>query len=293
MAVDQARHQSKPETRVPEQRDTISAVIITLNEEEDLPRCLESVKWCDEIIVVDSHSTDRTREIAGEYGANVYEREWKGYAPQRNYGFEQVTSKWTLWLDADECVTPELKCEIVRVLNTITETDLFFIPRLANFLGRWMRHGGMYPGRELRLFRKGRAGCGDRRVHEGMVFSGETAWLQSPILHYTYNDLSDYFAKFNRYTSLEAQEYAEEWAGQRRFYLRWAYRTFRAFTDRYIRRQGFRDGLHGLLWAVLCSSYVFVWHAKYWEKHINPLADQADSPPPSEVLTTANDGHTF
>jgi glycosyltransferase involved in cell wall biosynthesis len=149
-------------------RKTLSVAIIAGNEEKKIGDCLESVKWADEIIVVDSGSTDRTVEIAKRYTDKVFIRKWEGYAPQKQFAIDQATCDWILSLDADERVSPELKDEILKILESETEFDGFYIPRRNFFLGKWIKSCGWYPNYQLRLFKKGKAKVTQRKVHENL-----------------------------------------------------------------------------------------------------------------------------
>ena len=185
---------------------TLSVVVITKNEETNIARCLESVKWADEIVVVDSRSTDRTVEIAGQYGAKIYTPEWRGYGPAKKEGVNRATGEWILSIDADEVVSPELAEEIGNVMKNGTNYAGFLMPRKTSFLGRWILHCGWYPDMLLRLFRKSKGNFNEAVVHEKVELNGETGSLNGHLLHYCYPDMDLYLNKFNLYTTLGAQE---------------------------------------------------------------------------------------
>lgn len=244
---------------------TLSVVTLALNEERNIEACLESVRWADEILVVDSGSTDRTVELARKYTDRVITIEWRGYGPTKNYALELVRGDWVLWLDADERVTPELAGEIRDVLASGDgETAAYAMGRRAFFLGRWIRHCGWYPSRVTRLFRRGMARFTEQRVHEQLVVEGNVATLRHDLLHYTDPDLHHYFSKFNRYTTLAAEDL--DGAGRRWSPFDLLVRPWFQFAKMYLLRRGFLDGMQGFILAVVSSAYVFVKYAKLWER---------------------------
>ncbi|MCL6629581.1 MAG: glycosyltransferase family 2 protein, partial [Armatimonadetes bacterium] len=175
-------------------RPSVSVAIITFNEEANIRRCLESVKWADEIVVVDSGSTDSTLEICKEYDCRVFNHIWEGYAQQKNYAISQTNCEWILSLDADEEVTAELAQEIQAAVSS-GRADAYFMPRMNLFLGKWMRHGGWYPDEQLRLFKNGSAEFKLVPLHEHAVLrdqSARTSHLSNPLRHYTYPTIRDY-----------------------------------------------------------------------------------------------------
>src|ERR1700677_4513452 len=199
-------------------RSTLSVAIITLNEAENLPRTLASVQFADEIVLVDSGSTDGTREIAARSGAKVFTEAWKGFARQKNSAIDKCTSTWVLSLDADEELTPELQAEIRGMLETDEQTsppiDGYRLRLRHIFLGRWMRYGGYYPDLKLRLFRRvtssGVAHFSDRPVHESVQVDGRVETLTKDFLHHGYPNLELYLEHMNRYSSLGARIVAEK-----------------------------------------------------------------------------------
>jgi len=184
---------------------TISAVIITKNEERNIERCITSVRWADEVIVVDSGSTDATAAISARLGARVIVKSWEGFAAQKEFAAAQASSDWVLSLDADEEVTPELRAEIQAMLSASREpaADGYRMPRKSFFLGTWIRHGGWYPGYQMRLFRRSAAFMNHRPVHEGFEVRGAVGTLDAPLNHYTYDTIRQYLDKMNDYTSLD------------------------------------------------------------------------------------------
>lgn len=243
----------------------LTVITLALNEEHNIEDCLASVAWADEIIVVDSGSTDRTVELARRFTDHVLSLEWTGYGPTKNAALERSTGEWILWLDADERVTPELAEEIRTVLQDSSSCDAYSVARRAYFLGRWMKHGGWYPGRVTRLFRKGTARFTDNSVHESVIVRGSVGRLRHDLLHFTDPDLHHYVVKFNRYTTLAARELWDEGRSASVFDL--MARPVFMFFKMYLVRRGFLDGVHGFILSILSSAYVFTKYAKLWELH--------------------------
>ena len=242
----------------------LSVIVITKNEESNIRECLTSVCWAEEIVLVDGGSEDQTVELARSLGAKVFERPWDGYGAAKNYALSHCTGEWILWLDADERVTEELANEISqRLRSNDTRFNGFQIARRAYFLGRWMKHSGWYPGHVLRLFRKGTGRFSERKVHEQLVVEGEIGRLKFDLLHFTDPNLFHYFEKFNRYSSLAAEELGEH--GQRFDFLQLLVRPPWVFFKMYLIRAGFLDGMQGFILSVLSACYVFTKYAKLWE----------------------------
>lgn len=251
-------------------RNKISVCVISFNEERNIEECLKSVSWADEIILVDSYSTDRTVELAKQYTSKIFLAEWKGYSEAKNYALEKTSNDWIFSLDADERVTPELRDEIIAVINDRNkEYTGYKVARRAYFLGKWIKHCGWYPGYVVRLFRKGAGTFGKSRVHEKLNLVGEIGTLQHDLLHFTDNDLSHYFNKFNKYTSLAADDLAAKGTPFRVWHL--FIKPFYTFFKMFILRRGFLDGLHGFVLSVLSSAYVFTKYAKLWEIKLSKI----------------------
>ncbi len=240
----------------------LSVIVITLNEERNIRECLESVKWADEVIVVDSQSKDRTVEIAREFTEKIFVIEWKGYGETKNFALSKVTNDWALWLDADERVPKELAEEIRQTIQT-SARNAFEVARRAYFLGKWIKHCGWYPGYVVRLFKKDSAKFNQSLVHEKVEFSGTIGRLNNDLLHFTDENLFHYFSKFNNYTSLAAQEMKR--AGKTFSLYDVLVRPPFLFFKMYVLRLGFLDGIHGLILSAASAAYVFVKYGKLWE----------------------------
>ncbi len=242
----------------------LSVCVITQNEAERLRPCLESVAWADEIVVVDAESSDKTVMIAREFTDHVHVRPWPGFAAQKNFALAQATGDWILSLDADERVTPELRGEIEDVLRAEGAAAGYSIPRRNIFWGRWVRHGRLYPDWQLRLFRRGRGRFVGLEVHESVQVDGIVGRLRAPLLHTSYRDLSDLLSRFDRYSTLAAEDRIRR--GRRVTVLDLALRPLGRFLSAYVLHGGFLDGWRGFFLAALYAHYVFVRSVKVWEK---------------------------
>ncbi len=184
----------------------LSVTVIAWNEEARLRDCLESVSWADEIIVIDAESTDKTAQLAREFTDKVWVRPWPGFPVQKNFALEQATGDWILSLDADERVSPELRERVRRILMVDGPADGYSVPRKNLFWGAWVRHGGLYPDYQLRLFRHGAGRFVESAVHESVAVQGHVEALAEPLLHHSYRGLEDFVARSNRYSTLAAVE---------------------------------------------------------------------------------------
>jgi (heptosyl)LPS beta-1,4-glucosyltransferase len=242
----------------------LSVVIVTLNEEERLRACLESVAWADEIVVVDAESQDKTVQIAREMTDHVLVRPWPGYAAQKNFAVAQASGDWILALDADETVSAALRADIERVLRAGGPAAGYSVPRRNIFWGRWVRHGGLYPDWQLRLFRNGRGIFGGRAVHESVTVDGVVERLAGHLEHRSYRDVEDFLTRANRYSTLAAEEWAA--SGRRARLTDVLTRPLGRFLSMYVAKRGFLDGWRGLLLAALYAYYVAMRSAKVLEK---------------------------
>jgi glycosyltransferase involved in cell wall biosynthesis len=240
----------------------ISCIIITRNEAKNIGRCLKSVSWAEEIVIVDSGSTDDTKKIASEFTDKIFDLEWKGYGPTKEFARNQVTADWVLSIDADEVVSEKLREEILSTVSSENPLDGYFIPRRSNFLGKWIRHGGWYPDLVLRLFKREKGGFTMRLVHEEVKVSGPTGHLINDLLHYTDPDFEHYLTKLNRYTSLDAMQMLE--AGKKSGLADVVLRPAILFFKMYILKAGFLDGIHGFILAAASAFHVFSKYIKLW-----------------------------
>jgi tRNA A-37 threonylcarbamoyl transferase component Bud32 len=243
---------------------SVSCTVICQNEAEKISACLASVAWCDEIVVVDSGSTDGTIEIAHRYTDRVLSHAWPGHSGQKQFALDAARSEWVLNLDADERITPDLAVEVQRRLATAAPSvNGFAIPRLVCYLGRWWQHGALYPRQVTRLVRRSATRWGGTDPHERAEVSGAVERLGSPLLHYTYNDIADHLRSVNRLTDMAvARPVPPAPVGFARLVLAPGWR----FARSYLVQWGFLDGFPGLFVAVTAAFYVFLRWAKEWER---------------------------
>jgi glycosyltransferase involved in cell wall biosynthesis len=243
----------------------ISAYVLTFNEEDKIREALASITWADEIVVLDSRSTDRTEQICREYTDKVYQCDFQGFGRLRNRALELVTHDWVLSLDADERATEELRDEIRTELARGPRADAFFVPRKNFFLGRWIRHGGWYPDyRQPQVFNRHRMRYREDRVHEGFELDGRIGYLRGHVLQFPFRDVGQYLRKMSRYSTLMAEQMADR--GRRFQAHQLVTHPIFTFVKMYGLRQGFRDGMPGLILSLLYAYYTFVKYAKLWER---------------------------
>jgi glycosyltransferase involved in cell wall biosynthesis len=241
---------------------TLSVIVLTLNEEHNIEACLQSVHWADEIIVVDSGSTDNTRAIAGRFTDNVIEQPWLGFAEQRNFAETLVRGDWVLTLDADERVSTELAASIREVLAGDSNGAVAYRVQIRDWMfGKFVKYGSWPHQHHVRLYRRGQMIWGGV-VHEQQGISGEIGHLSGSIWHYSHTSVRRFIEKLNTYTELEAEQMFQQ--GQRASLPAAVLGALRAFLGQYVRLQGFRDGGHGLILAVLMALYFFTTRAKLW-----------------------------
>jgi glycosyltransferase involved in cell wall biosynthesis len=227
---------------------SLSVIIISKNEAASIRRCIESVAWADEIIVVDSGSTDNTADICRELGAKVsVTPDWPGFGPQKNRALDLATHEWVLSLDADEWVTPELRDEILAELKN-TKTVAYQMPRLSSFCGTYLKHGGWWPDYIIRLFRKSQCRFSDDLVHERVLVTGEITTLKQHLMHESMRNLDHVLGKMNAYSSAGAKMMLAQ--GRRSSLTTALLRGSWAFFRAYILRRGFLDGSAGFAQAV-------------------------------------------
>lgn len=253
------------ENQSPDRPPVLSVVVITKDEEDRIPRLLDSVQTADEIVVVDSGSTDNTVDVCRSKGARVIHHEWMGYVVQKQLALEAAQGQWVLNLDADEALSDESAREILTAIsNAAPHVAGFTMPRLSRYLNRWIRHGGWYPDRKIRLVRKGRGRWVGDGLHERLEVDGKVVGLEHPLLHYVYRDISDQLKTIDRFSTVTAHHRirAASWP-----YVIWGlFHAAGKFLECAVWKLGVLDGLPGLIIAVNSSFYVFLKHAKAWEK---------------------------
>jgi glycosyltransferase involved in cell wall biosynthesis len=241
----------------------LSVTVITKNEAADIGNTLESVRFADEVIVVDSHSIDDTVAIARRHTDRVVVRDWAGYIDQKNYAASLAAHDWILSVDADERVTPELAAEIRARLQSDPRESAFRIPRVTWHLGRWIRTTDWYPDYQLRLYDRRSAQWTGGYVHESVTVRGQTGRLRGELQHYAYRDVADHLETIDRYTTLAARQMNED--GRRAGLLQLAGHPPLAFLRNYLAHGGIRDGIPGFVISALNAYYVFLKFVKLWE----------------------------
>ena len=246
-------------------RHPLSVFILTYNEEHNIRGCLESVTWADEVIVVDSFSTDRTVEICKEYTDKIYQHEFKGFGRQRNIALEHTEHEWVLSIDADERVTAELKEEILERLHTNPDADGYFVPRISHFFGFRIKHCGLYPDyRQLQFFNRKKMRYSEQLVHEGFELTGQAAHLKEHVLHYPFRTIEEFVRKMNMYSTLSAKDMVR--AGKKFSFHQLISHPTATFLRLYILKLGFLDGKIGFVLSSLYSYYTFMKYTKFWKE---------------------------
>lgn len=236
-------------------RGRLSACIITYNEADRLAECLRSVAFCDELVVVDSHSTDATRDIAASLGARVIERDWPGYRSQKQFAVDSATSDWVLCVDADERVSPLLRAQIEALRQSGFPGHAgWSVPRITDYFGRFLRHGNACPDRLVRLFDRRRGGWSGHEIHENTRVVGRIGRLSGHLEHYSYRSLTDHQERMRRYAELMARALHE--GGKRGSLLKVLVNPQWRFVRGYLLRLGFLDGWRGLVFALIEANYV-------------------------------------
>jgi glycosyltransferase involved in cell wall biosynthesis len=243
------------------ERPRISACIIAMNEEDRLPDAIASVDFCDEVLVVDSHSTDRTREVAAQLGARVIERDWPGFVEQKEFAIRAATHDWVLCLDADERISTRLRAEIVALRDAGFPGHAGWrSPRLSSYLGRWMKHGGWYPNYQLRLFDRRQGRWGGDRLHEHVLLNSKPGKLAGDLLHHPYRNFAEHLATIDKYTTIMAQSMHAR--GKRVHLGHLVLGPFARFFRFYFVRLGFLEGWRGFVQACLAAHYGRMKYAK-------------------------------
>ena len=250
---------------------TLSVAMIVKNEAQDLAACLDTVKgWVDEIVILDSGSTDETEQIAEQYGAKFYvNTDWQGFGKQRQLAQQYVTSDYVLWLDADERVTPELKQSILQAVKNDEQNAVYNIGRLSEVFGRQIRHSGWYPDYVVRLYRTTFAKYGDELVHEKVHFpkDANVKKLTGDLLHFTYKDVHHYLVKSASYAQAWSIQKAK--AGKKASLFDGVTHALGCFVKMYLLKAGFLDGKQGFLLAILSAHSTFVKYADLWNRTRN------------------------
>ena len=243
--------------------EKISVCIICGNEINNIERCLKSVTWADEIIVLDSFSTDGTFEVAKKYTDKVFKHKWLGYIGQKKLIADKATGPWILFVDADEEVSDNLRTEIEQMFSKPIPAGIngFNCPRLVHYLDRWIWHGDWYPDMKLRLFRKEYGECGGEEPHDRIIVTGKVRNLKSPLNHYTYEDITDQISQINRFSSISADTKRSRRSGLFGLLFHPLFR----FIKCYFFKLGFLDGIPGLIIAGNVAFGTFAKYAKLWE----------------------------
>lgn len=277
-------------------RDKISACLTVGNEESNIRRCLESLRWVDEIVVVDSYSQDRTVEICREYTGRVYQHAWLGYVGQKELIKQMALHPWVFFVDADEEVSAQLRDEILAEFDSGHNRRYagYKFPRKVYFLGKWITHGEWWPDIKMRLFLKDRGICTGREPHDYVAVQGPVKKLNGCLFHYTYDDLSDQVATLNRFSSISAAGMYR--AGRRFCVLDLIFRPLFRFFKGYFLKRGFCDGTRGLIISILTATGVFMKYAKLWElanvTGAAALPPKPDPPPAAPVGGSLNNSES-
>lgn len=238
----------------------LSVIIITKNEAKNIRACLESVDWADEIVVVDSNSSDETAEICKEFGARVYVHDWPGFGAQKNRALGYARCEWVLSIDADERVTPEMRAEIEDAIRSAQNQAAYRVPRLSSFCGRYIRHSGWYPDYVVRIFRRGTGEFSDDLVHEKLNVRGDIGTLRHHLIHETFHDLESLLAKVNQYSTAGAVMLNGK--GKTATLKRAVASALWAFFRTYVLRAGFLDGREGFMVAISTAEVTYYRYAK-------------------------------
>ena len=265
----------------------VSAVLVCFDEEENVERCLQSLAWADEIIVVDSFSQDRTVELSRKYTNKIFQREWSGMVQQRAYAVSLAQNEWVFAIDADEVVTETLRDDVLtRLSEGKKQKNGYYVKRHSYYMGRWINHGGWYPDFKLRLFRKDKAYVGGENPHDKCFVQGRTAKLKGEMIHYPYKNISRQLRTIDTYSDIVSERFFKE---KPAFPLvKMFVKPPVKFLETYIYKLGFLDGLPGFVISILSSYYVFMKYAKLWEKRnaINYESTQTVQQIPSKTVTS-------
>ncbi|MCB4792496.1 MAG: glycosyltransferase family 2 protein [Elusimicrobia bacterium] len=243
----------------------LSVYIMSYNNEDKIGDCLESVKWADEIVVLDSYSTDKTVEIARKYTDKIFQQEFVGFGKLRNIALAHTAYDWILSVDTDERVTPEFKNEVLKKLADGPDKDAYYVPRISHFLDHRIRHCGWYPDyRQPQFFNKKKMRYTEQMVHETFELNGRVGYMKEHILQFPFLTLSQFFEKMERYSSLRADEMTKE--GKRFKVYQIIINPLAMFARMYILKAGYLDGKEGFILSVMYSYYTLIKYVKLWEK---------------------------
>ena len=247
----------------------VSATVICKNEAHNIEDCLKSLAWCDEIVVVDSGSTDATVELAKKYTPKVIHHEWPGFIAQKNYAMEQATGDWVISLDADERCTPELRELLTKELEA-ADAGLagFEVRRHVYYLGRWIDHGGWYPDWKLRVVRRGKATWGGVNPHDKLMADGPVKRIEADLVHFTYRDFAQHIRTINHFSDVVCAEYVKE--GRKPSVFQAVFHPPWKFFESYILKGGILDGFPGLVVSAGMAFMVFARYVKLWETGLGP-----------------------
>jgi glycosyltransferase involved in cell wall biosynthesis len=259
--------------------ERLSVILVTLNEERNIDRCLGSVRWADEIIVVDSFSTDRTVELARAYTDKVYQHEYPGTSKQVERGIGYATGDWMFLIDADEEMSPELAADVQRVLREGTDMAGFSFVRKLRAFGRWIEHGGWFPDYQFRFFRKDSYYPEHQEIHGGFNTKGKKGQLNGYLYHHTYETIHMYVEKMNEYTSLHVSNKLKDNpdVGVRWYNLLLS--PLSHFLRKFFSNKGYKDGFHGFVLALLDATYAMLMYAKLWEYRMRQKEGRGELPP--------------
>ncbi|MEW6377861.1 MAG: glycosyltransferase family 2 protein [Thermodesulfobacteriota bacterium] len=249
----------------------VSVYVLTYNNRRTIERCLKSLAWAEELVIVDSFSTDETFDICKRYTDKAYQVAWKGHRDQYQYAAGLTTHNWIMFVDADEEVPPELAEEVRIALDGGSRFDGYIAYRRTYYLGRWIRFGGWYPDCEIRLYRKDR-GRWEGGLHAKVVVDGKVGSLKNEYLHYTYRDISDQIQTIDKYSRIAAEDMDQR--GEKFSLFKLLFHPLFRFIKEYLFKSGFRDGLPGLIIIVSTMFYVFIKYAKLWEISISKKEDK-------------------
>lgn len=240
----------------------LSLVVIAYNEERHIGRCLNSVPFASEIVVVDSGSQDQTAAVCQKMGAKVIQKLWTGYGPQKKFAVDQASHDWVICLDADEELSPELQAEILKKFSSLEPAKAYKIPRVSYYLGRWIWHGGWYPDYQIRLFNRQHSQWNEAQIHE-KVIAKEISSLEEPIRHYVFSALKENVETNIKYSHLQAEDWFKQ--GKKFSLLKLITKPFSKFIECYFLKLGFLDGLAGFVIAIGAAHSLFMRWIRLWE----------------------------